>query len=96
MSPAVTERLESHGIRVVSQSHRYVMLVRDQCLAIVGVENGVCSIGSTGLLTEDGLAYLVLRGEREFLMAKGRELPALPEQIEAIRKFSDDVKAIVR
>ena len=95
MSPAITKRLESRGIQLVSQSRQYVMLVRDQCLAIVRVENGVCSIGSTGLLTENGPAYLVLREGREFLMAKGSESPALPEQVEAIRSFSDDLRALI-
>jgi hypothetical protein len=95
VSPAITQLLESQGIRLVSEAREYVMLARDNCVALVRMENGVCSIGSTGLLTGNGLAYLVKRGERDFLVAKGIESPALPEEVEAIRKFSNDLKALI-
>jgi hypothetical protein len=39
------------------------------------------------------LAYLVWRGGQAFLAGKGFELPASDEQVAAVRKFSDDLKA---
>ena len=45
------------------------------------------------MMTENGLAYLVWRGERPLLVAKESELPAEAEQVERIRKFSGDLKS---
>ena len=47
--------------------------------------------GATGLMTEQGLAYLVWRDGLPFLAAKGSETPATPEEVETIRNFSRDL-----
>ena len=60
--------------------------VRDNCMAAVGGTQG-----STGMMTEQGLAYLVWRDGRAYLVAKGGETPASAEQVETIRKFSADL-----
>ena len=65
--------------------------VRDNCMAAAG--SAARSQGSTGMMTEQGLAYLVWRDGQPYLAAKGGETPATPEQVEAIRKFSEDLKA---
>jgi hypothetical protein len=44
------------------------------------------------MLTPQGLAYLVWRDGQPLLAAKGVETPASPGQVEAIRKFSEDLK----
>jgi hypothetical protein len=62
--------------------------VREDCIAVVAGTQG-----STGIMTPQGLAYLVWREGRALLTAKGVETPATAEQVEAIRKFSDDLKA---
>lgn len=62
--------------------------VRGECIAAVG--GG--SQGGTGMLTPHGLAYLVWRDGQPLLASKGAETPATPEQVETIRKFSDDLK----
>ena len=62
--------------------------VRGECIAAVG--GG--SQGSTGMLTPQGLAYLVWRDGLPLLSSKGAETPATPEQVEAIRRFSEDLK----
>jgi hypothetical protein len=62
--------------------------IREDCIAVVG--GG--SQGSTGMLTPQGLAYLVWRDGQPLLAAKGVETPASPGQVEAIRKFSEDLK----
>ena len=50
-------------------------------------------IGSTGLLTERGLAYLVWRDGAPMLAGKGIDMPATPGQVETVRGFSSDVKS---
>ena len=61
--------------------------VRDDCIAVAGATQG-----STGMMTENGIAFLVWRDGRAMLASKGAETPAAPEQVEAIRKFSEDLK----
>ena len=63
--------------------------VRENCIA--AVSGG--SQGSTGMMTPQGLAYLVWRDEQPMLASKGVETPASAEQVDAIRKFSEDLKA---
>ena len=70
------------------------MFARDNLIALVErTAAGYGSIGSTGILTESGLAYLIWRDGRAFLAGKGFEYPATDEQVEAVRKFSEDLKA---
>ncbi len=66
--------------------------LRDNCVAAVGGTNSI-NQGSTGMMTEQGLAYLVWRDGVPYLVAKGGEIPATPEQVETIGKFSADLKS---
>jgi hypothetical protein len=79
-------RLADFNISVVSEGAAVSVYVRDNCIAAVGETQG-----STGYMTERGLAYLVWRDGRPFLSAKGGETPATPEQVEAIQQFSRDL-----
>jgi hypothetical protein len=79
-------RLEDLNIRLMVEGPVVSIYVRDNCFAAVGGTQG-----STGMMTEQGLAYLVWREGQPFLAAKGIETPATPEQVEAIRKFSEDL-----
>jgi len=63
--------------------------VREDCIAVVGGETQ----GSTGMLTPQGLAYLVWRDGQPLMVSKGVETPATPQQVEAVRRFSEDLKA---
>ena len=70
------------------------MYVRGDCIAAVSRTQGsgpATNQGSTGMMTEQGLAYLVWRDGLPYLAAKGGETPATPEQVETIRKFSEDL-----
>jgi hypothetical protein len=80
--------LDDLGISLVSKGEAVSLYVRDMCVAAVGETQG-----STGLMTEHGLAYLVWHDGKPFLAAKGTETPATPEQVEAIQKFSRDLTA---
>ena len=86
-------RFTGHGIQLLAETNGRCLFARGVCIALVErTETGFGSIGSTGLLTGSGLAYLVWRDGRALLAAKGVEMPAEPEQVEAIRQFSRDLK----
>ena len=68
--------------------------VRGDCIAAVGGPQGSgagTNQGSTGMMTDLGLAYLVWRDGLPYLAAKGGETSATPEQVETIRRFSQDL-----
>ena len=79
-------RLEDLNIRLVVEGPAVSIYMRNNCVAAVGGTQG-----STGIMTEQGLAYLVWREGQPFLASKGSETPATPEQVETIRKFSEDL-----
>src|SRR5438270_238395 len=59
------------------------------------IANGL-SLGSSGLMTETGMAYLVSREDRPFLAGHGGgETAATPEQVETVRRFSADLKTVL-
>ena len=82
-------RLEDFGIRLMVEGPVVSIYVRENC---IGVVSGG-SQGSTGLLTEQGIAYLVWRDGQPLLSSKGLERPATAEQVEAIRRFSEDLNS---
>ena len=81
-------RLEDLGIRRIVEGPAVSLYVRGNCIAAVGGTQG-----STGVMTESGLAYLVWRDGKALLSAKGTEVPATPEQVEEIRQFTEDLKS---
>jgi hypothetical protein len=85
--------LGSTGIRLLSESRSHYMFARDNLIALVErTPEGFGSIGSTGMWTERGLAYLVWREGRPFLSGKGFTEPATAQQAAAMRQFSEDLK----
>jgi hypothetical protein len=84
-------RLEEFGISKMAEGPVVTLYVRGECIAAAGGPNGT-NQGGTGLMTEHGLAYLVWRDGVALLASKGGEVPAIPEQVEAIRKFTEDLK----
>ncbi|MEO8596147.1 MAG: hypothetical protein ABI759_22705 [Candidatus Solibacter sp.] len=93
-------RLEDLNIRRMAEGPAVTIYVRDNCIAAVGnaavgnADGGNAKgQGSTGLMTDQGLAYLVWHGNQAFLAGKSGEVPATPEQVEAIRQFSEDLKS---
>jgi hypothetical protein len=94
VNPVIADRLASLGIQVLSEGDKVFLFARDTCIALVERrEAGIGSIGSTGVMTETGLAYLVWRGGQAKLVGKGGEQAAADAQVEAIRRFSEDLKA---
>jgi hypothetical protein len=78
--------LDELNIRRMAEGASVSIYVRDNCIAAVGETQG-----STGLMTEQGLAYLVWRDGQAFLANKSGEIPATAEQVETIQKFSRDL-----
>lgn len=86
--------LGSTGIQLLSETPTYAIFARDNLIALVGrTAAGYGTAGSTGILTERGLAYLIWRDGQAFLAGKGFEMAATEEQVTAVRKFSEDLKA---
>ena len=85
-------RLEDLNIRRMVEGPAVTVYVRDNCIAAVGNAGGAQGQGSTGMMTDQGLAYLVWRDGQAYLSGKGVEIPATAEQIDAIQKFSEDLK----
>jgi len=86
--------LGSTGIKLLSETNKYSMFARDNLVALVErLPEGHGSIGSTGVWTERGIAYLVWRDGAAVLAGKGFEQAATDEQVAAVLRFSEDLKA---
>ncbi len=79
---------------MAAEAKGHCLFVRGDVFALALREgSGFGSIGSTGMMTESGMAYLTWRHGRALLACKASEIPAGPEQVERIRRFSEDLKA---
>ena len=86
----------SGAIQVIAETREYRLYARDACVAMVHfTPSGEKSIGSSGLMTENGVAYLVWREGNPLLVSKGREIEAAAEQVEALRAFAEDLKRLL-
>ncbi len=97
ISDVVRQRLAALQIQVVTETQSHILFTRENFIAVVerrGDEIG--SIGSTGMLTEHGLAYLVWRDVHAFLKSKGAEIRASDAEVAAIRQFSRDLESALR
>ncbi len=83
--------LSAFGIERVAETKDYVLYARGSCVAMVHAG----SIGSSGYMSEGGLAYLFWREGRAWLVGKGREVEATAEQVDEIQRFSEDLKKAV-
>jgi len=93
VTPETAARLAGCGIQLAAESPGYSMFTRGFCVAVVQPGAGAGSgIGSSGMMTEAGLAFLVWREGLPYLAAKGRETPASAAQAEEIQRFSADLK----
>ena len=96
MTPAIASRLADSAIEMAAQGGEYSLFVRGNCLALVKVEDGrFVSLGSSGILTENGIAYLVWVEGKAMLSSHGSQVEAVQEQVDAIRKFSEDLKMTI-
>jgi hypothetical protein len=94
VNPEIAARLEALGFQWSWNAKGWAMFIRDECVAIASTdEHGFIGLGSSGMMTEQGLAYLIWRDGAPLLAAKEGERPAEADQVEKIRKFSGDLKA---
>ena len=98
MSPEISARLTDLNIELAAQTTEYCLFVRGNCLALVRTAgDGLASIGASGIMTENGIAYLVWSEGRSVLAAHGgHEQAATGEQLETIRRFSEDLKLALK
>jgi hypothetical protein len=83
-------------IQIIAETKEYRVYSRGNCLAMVHfTQAGDSSIGSSGIMTEQGLAYLFWREGTPVLVGKGVDVPAAAEQVEALRAFAEDLKALI-
>ena len=94
MSPEIAARLADFNIQLAAQARDYCLFVRGNCLALAqSAGESFTSIGASGMMTENGIAYLVWREGRAWLAAHGgHEQPVTPEELETVRRFSEDLK----
>jgi hypothetical protein len=93
VTPEAAARLEDLNIQWHTQARGYYLFVRENCAAFAHEREGVIALGSSGIMTEAGLAYLVWREEQPFLAAHGgSQTPALADQVAAVRRFAEDLK----
>ena len=95
MTPEIAERLAACEIQLAAQAQDYCIFVRGNCLALVRAEGErFTSMGSSGMMTENGLAYLVWSDGKAWLSSHGNQVEADADQVVAIRKLSEDLKKI--
>jgi len=86
-------RLALYRIELLSESKEYSLVARESCFALLRiVEGSVPGIGSSGMMTESGMAYLVWREDQPRLVGKGSDVPARADQVESLRAFAGDLK----
>jgi hypothetical protein len=98
VSPEIAARLETLNIQWMVNEAGYAVFTRGDLIAIAQcAEDRIASLGSTGIMTDNGLAYLAWREDRPVLAAHGgKETPATSRQVETIRDFSAQLKAALR
>ncbi len=91
---SVAERLASLNIQIAAEGPKHFVFVRENCVALVErAGTGYGSVGSTGMMTESGLVYLLWHGRHPVLAGKSGERPAEAAEVESIRRFSEDLKS---
>jgi hypothetical protein len=95
----ILERLAAAGIQLLPavEITTYYVFERDNFIALVErAPDGFGGIGSAGILTGSGFAALIERGDRFYFVAKGFEQEAEPARVDALKRFSADLKEALR
>lgn len=92
----ILERLVAARIQLLplTQIERHWVFERDGFVSLVERtrDDRFGCIGSAGLLTGQGMAVLIQRGEEHFFVAKGFEQPATAEQVARLREFARELR----
>jgi hypothetical protein len=89
------ERLARAGIQLLPAGlTSHFVFERDGYICLVErTGDGFGHIGAPGLMTEQGFAALVWRGNEGWFVGKGFERRASAQQVEEIRAFAADLRA---
>lgn len=90
------ERLAAAGIQLLPalEISTHFVFERDGFVALVERRGDAFgAVGTAGLLTERGVAPLMLRNGQPTFVAKDSEIPAEVDQVEKIRCFQRDLQA---
>jgi hypothetical protein len=94
VTPEIAARLTGLRIEWFASEKGYTFFTRENCAAIAHLKADGFGLGSTGVMTEAGFAYLLWRDGQAYFAAHGSaETPASADQVEAVRQFSADLKA---
>jgi len=94
VTPEIAARLTGLRIEWFASEKGYTFFTRENCAAIAQSKADGFGLGSTGVMTEAGFAYLLWRDGEAYLAAHGgAEKPATTDQVEAVQRFSADLKA---
>jgi hypothetical protein len=91
VTPEILARLLTVEVETGGEGE-YLTLSRGLCFAIAHRSGSELALGSSGIMTERGLAYVVWKNGLPLLASKGALVDASAEQVAEIRKFSEDVK----
>lgn len=93
------ERLAAAGIQLVplpAIATHYVFERGGFAALVERSEHGFGNIGGAGLITENGLSFLVWRGQEAVFVGKAFERPAAPGEVDELRRFSADLEEALR
>jgi hypothetical protein len=95
----ILERLAAAGIQMLPavEIPTHYVFERDGFVALVKrAPEGFGGIGSAGILMGNGFAALIQRGQRSYFVARNFEQEARQEQVDALRRFSADLKSALQ
>ncbi len=88
---AKLERLAAAGIRILPlpgvESH-FALERQGYAVLVAKSSQGFGSVGSAGLVTEEGLAVLVWRQGRPYFVTARSRIEATSAQVEEVRRFA--------
>ncbi len=90
------ERLVAAGIQLLPafEITSHLVFERDGFVALVERrDDSFGAVGTAGLLTEHGVAPLIVKNGHAVFVTKGYEIRAEPEQVEQLRRFQRDLQA---
>jgi len=94
VTPEIAARLQDSRIEWFASEKGYTFFTRENCAAVGHQRVDGFGLGSSGIMTGSGFAYLMWRDGQAFFAAHGgAEIPASPADVEAVQRFSSDLKA---
>jgi len=98
MPPGIWSKLAARGFEVAELPlARHVVVAREGFAALIERRgDGAGRAGTPGVVTEKGMAMLVWRNGRPFLVARGLQIEATEYQVEGLRSFATDLEEALR